>query len=341
VQDILKKAAAGRHLSEAEAERAMDAIMSGEATQAQIGAFLTALAMKGETPDEIAGCARSMRAHVTRVSSRHPLLVDVVGTGGDGAGTFNISTTAAFVVAGAGLPVAKHGNRAASSRCGSADVLEALGVRLELEAEDLGACLDEVGIAFLFAQRLHRAMRHAAGARSELGFRTVFNILGPLTNPAFAEAQLVGVPQPGLCRILATALAALGSRRALVVHGRGLDEMTLAGPSLVADARGGHVEEYEVAPEDVGLARCRIEDLRGGDPAENAALLRAVLSGERGPRRDVVCLNAGAALVAGGAADSIADGVRAAGEIIDSGRARAKLEALVAFTQRIAGGVAG
>jgi anthranilate phosphoribosyltransferase len=342
VQELLKKLAARQDLTAGEAEAAMDLIMSGEATPAQIGAFLAALRSKGETVDEIAGCARAMRAKATRVPTRRDLLVDIVGTGGDGAGTFNISTTTALVVAGGGLAVAKHGNRAMSSRSGSADVLEALGVRIDLDAEALGRCLDEVGIAFLFAQRLHGAMKHAAGPRRELGFRTVFNLLGPLTNPAFAQVEVIGVPDPGLVEPMARVLQALGLRRAIAVHGEdGSDEITVTGPTRIADAHDGSVETYAIAPEDVGLARGRAEDLRGGSPAENAAITRSILEGERGPRRDVVLLNAAAGFVAAGAAADYRSGVRLAAEVIDSGRALAKLRQLVDFTQAAGEAAAG
>lgn len=342
MQELLKKLAARQDLTAAEAEAAMDLIMSGAATPAQIGAFLAALRSKGETADEIAGCARAMRAKATRVRSRHALLVDVVGTGGDGAGTFNVSTTAALVVAGAGLAVAKHGNRAMSSRSGAADLLEALGVRIDLDAETLGRCLDEVGIAFLFAQRLHGAMKHAAAPRRELGFRTVFNLLGPLTNPAGAHVQVTGVPDPRLTEVLARVLQTLGSRRAIVVHGGdGIDEFTVTGPTRVADAHDGRLETYTITPEDAGLPRSRADELRGGTPAENAEVTRAILAGRAGPPRDVVLLNAAAALVAAGTVPDYAAGVRLAAEVIDSGRARARLDALVRFTGAAAEVAAG
>jgi anthranilate phosphoribosyltransferase len=359
LQDVLAKLAAGQDLTAEEAEAATRTILRGEATPAQIGAFLAALRCKGETVDEILGCARAMRAHAAVVRSRHPLLVDTCGTGGDRAGTFNISTTAAFVVAGAGLPVAKHGNRAASSRAGSADVLEALGVRIDLEPEAVARCLDELGIAFLFAPRHHAALRHAAGPRRELGFRTVFNLLGPLANPAGAQVQVVGVPDRRLLLPIATVLRRLGCRRAIVVHGTdGLDELTLTGPSLLVDtaaldatdqaaaatalpAGSGEGAEgspgiFEIRPEDVGLPRAEPADLRGGSPEENAEITLAVLAGERGPRRDVVCLNAAAALVAGGIAPDLRTGVQLAQRAIDEGRARACLEALRRRTQELA-----
>jgi anthranilate phosphoribosyltransferase len=336
VQAILEKLTSRQDLTPAEAEAAVAAIMAGEATPAQVGAFLAALRTKGETVAEIVGCARAMRRAATPVTSRQPLLVDTCGTGGDGAGTFNISTTAAFVVAAAGLAVAKHGNRAASSRCGSADVLEALGVRVDLTPAQVAACIDELGIGFLFAQRLHAAMRHAAGPRRELGVRTVFNLVGPLTNPAGAHVQVVGVPAPELTVVLAEALAALGTRRALVVHGDGIDELTVTGPSVVAETDGRGVRRYTVTPEEVGLGRATRADLAGGTPAENAAITRAVLAGERGPRRDVVLLNAAAALVAAGRAADLRAGVQLAAAAVDSGAAQRKLDDLRAYTAALA-----
>lgn len=343
MQQILDKLAGGRDLDAAEAETATRTIMQGQATPAQIGAFLAALRCKGETVEEILGCARAMRAFATPVRSRHELLVDTCGTGGDGAGTFNISTTAAFVVAGAGLPVAKHGNRAASSRTGSADVLEALGVRIDLTPEAVGRCLDEVGIAFLFAQKHHGAMKHTAAARRELGFRTVLNLLGPLSNPAGAHVQVVGVPEARFVLPIAHVLRLLGSRRAIVVHGSdGLDELTLAGPTYVADTgQPGELRITEVAPEDVDLPRSGRDAIAGGSPEENAAITHAVLQGERGPRRDIVCLNAAAALVAGGLAGGLAEGVRQAQQVIDDGRAMERLEALCRRTQALAREAAG
>ncbi len=340
LQAILSRLSAGHDLTEAEAEEATRTIMEGRATPAQIGAFLAALRCKGETVAEILGCARAMRAFATPVRSRHPLLADTCGTGGDGAGTFNISTTAALVVAAAGVPVAKHGNRAASSRSGSADVLEALGVRVDLEPEAVERCLDELGIAFLFAQRHHPAMRHAAGPRRELGFRTVFNLLGPLSNPAGAHVQVVGVPAPALVLPIAQVLRQLGSRRALVVHGGdGLDELSISGPSRVADTAGtlgGDIRVGELAPEDAGLPRAPREAVRGGSAAENAEITLAVLRGEEGARRDVVVLNSAAALVAAGAVDGFPAGAAMAAAAIDDGRALQKLRRLAEMTQDLA-----
>ena len=343
MQQILIKLSRGHDLDAPEAEEAMRTIMAGQATPAQIGAFLMGLRAKGETVEELVGCARAMRAFAVQVQSRHALLVDTCGTGGDGSGTFNISTAAAFVVAGAGQPVAKHGNRAASSRSGSADVLEALGVRIDLAPEVVGRCRDEVGLAFLFAQRHHGAMRHVAGPRRELGFRTIFNLLGPLCNPAGAQAQVVGVPDPKLVEPVAEALRRLGTRRALVVHGSdGLDEFTLGGPSLVADTADGEAAgAREVRPESLGLEPADREALAGGSPQDNADIVLAILRGAGGPRRDVVCLNAAAALVAGGRARDLAEGLELARRSIDGGAALERLEALRRFTTREGEGAAG
>ncbi len=324
------------HLTQREAEAAMETIMAGEATPAQIGAFLVGLRMKGETVDEIAGFARSMRRNARRVPLRaNGPIVDTCGTGGDCSGTFNISTAVAFVVAGTGRRVAKHGNRAISSKSGSADVLEALGVNIHLTPEQVGRCIDEVGIGFLFAPTFHPAMKHAIGPRRELGVRTVFNILGPLTNPAFATHQLLGVYDPALTEMMARVLAHLGVRAAFVVHGAGgLDELSTTGVNRVTHLRDGQVTTFDLAPEDVGLPRARLDDLRGGDAKENAAIIRGILAGEeRGPRRDVVLFNAAAALAA--ETGDLRAGLEEAREAIDSGAALAKLDALVAFGKRV------
>lgn len=329
----------GHDLSFDEAAAAMNVIMDGEATPAQIGSYLTALRMKGETVDEIAGSAQAMRAHVVAV--RVPLrpgevLVDTCGTGGDGKHTFNISTTAAFVVAAAGTKVAKHGNRAASSRSGSADLLLALGGNLSLNAEQVAACINEVGIGFLYAVNHHPAMRHAIGPRREIGQRTIFNLLGPLTNPAGATHQLLGIYDPKLTETMARVLEALGSRAALVVHGAGgLDELSLAGPSQASSLRGGHTQTYEIDPAAFGLRPAPIEALAGGTPEENAAITREVLGGfDRGPRRDVVVLNAAAAL----SLDSgdLSAGLAAANRAIDSGAALRTLDAWIEMTNSFA-----
>ncbi|MBV8222745.1 MAG: anthranilate phosphoribosyltransferase [Candidatus Eremiobacteraeota bacterium] len=313
----------------------IDAIMGGEVSQTQIAALLVALALKGETAYELAGAATAMRAHATPVRTVRKDAIDVCGTGGDCAGTFNISTAVAFVVAGAGVAVAKHGNRAMSSRCGSADVLEALGVRIDLDAGRCGQLLDEHGIAFMFAQAYHPAMRHVAPVRRELGVRTLFNLLGPLTNPAGVRRQIVGVAQPHAQPIVAHALGLLGSERTAVIHGGdGLDEATLAMPTRVIEWHGQGTTEYELSPEQAGLERAPTRALAGGDAGANAAMVRGVLDGDGGPRRDVVVLNAALALLIAGAAADIAQGAAAARRSIDSGAARAKLADLVRESQR-------
>jgi len=337
MREAIAQVVARQDLDEAQMRSVMEAIMSGQATDAQIGSFITALRMKGETIDEITGAARVMRDKATFVDTgidtTHGLLMDIVGTGGDGSGTFNVSTTTAFVVAGAGVPVAKHGNRAVSSACGSADVLEALGVDLTLSPTQVADCVRGVGIGFLFAPMLHEAMRHAIGPRRELGIRTIFNILGPLTNPARTNVQLTGVFAQELTVPIAQVLARLGMRRALVVWGEGnMDELTITGTSHIADAHDGQVEAYTIEPEDVGLARARLEDIRGGaTPAASAALVREVLTNTPGARLDMVLLNAGAALLAAGKAHDLRGGIELAQETIASGAALARLEGLVAF----------
>lgn len=324
-----------RDLSEADMEAVVRAIMAGEATPAQVGAFLVALRMKGERVEEIAGAARAMRRHATPMP---PLgeVVDTCGTGGDMRHTFNISTTAAFIAAGAGLRIAKHGNRAMSGAVGGADVLEALGVRIDLAAERVAECIDAAGIGFLFAQTFHPAMRHVAPVRRELGVRTVFNLLGPLTNPAGARRQLVGVFAPEWVEPLAQALGRLGGERALVVHGDdGLDELSLTGASTVAELRDGAVRVFRFAPGEAGMAVCAPEALRGGSATDNAAIIRAILGGGGSPaQRDIALLNAGAVLAVGGAAADIPAGVELARATVASGAALAKLEALVALTNR-------
>ena len=334
IKEAISKVILGEDLLEEEAEAVMGQIMAGKATPAQIGAFLTALRLKGETVEEITGCARAMRRSAIPVRPRRRDLVDTCGTGGDKTGSFNISTTAAFVVAGAGIGVAKHGNRSVSSRCGSADLLEALGVNLELTPEQVAHCIDEVGIGFLFAPRLHPAMKHAIGPRREMGVRTIFNILGPLTNPAGATRQIMGVYDPSLTSPLAQVLGKLGAQAAFVVHGAdGLDELSTTGINRVSHLRDGWVKDFALDPAELGLPGARLEDLRGGTVEENAQITQAILAGEQGPRRNVVLLNAAAALVAGGAAGDFEEGLQRAAEAIDSGRAREKLESLVAFSQ--------
>ncbi|KPK27372.1 MAG: anthranilate phosphoribosyltransferase [Desulfobacterales bacterium SG8_35_2] len=320
----------------------MDEIMSGEATPAQIGSFITALRMKGETIEEISGAAMVMRRKATRIATgvavdKGEILVDTCGTGGDSSGTFNVSTATAFVVAAAGIPVAKHGNRSISSHCGSADVLEALGVNLDLTPEQVGNCVREVGIGFLFAPMLHGAMKYAIGPRREIGIRTIFNVLGPLTNPAGANVQLLGVYSPDLCEKLARVLGRLGSLRALVVCGAGnVDELTVTGDTEVAELANNEVKTYTVRPEDAGVSRAEIADLKGGaTPEESAAILRDVLAGAAGPKRSMLLLNSGAALYAAGMAPAIKAGVKLAAELIDSGAALARLDGLIQFTQNV------
>ena len=333
--DAIKKIADGKNLTQDEARAAMQDILSGQATPAQISGFVMGLRVKGETVDEIAGCAEAMRANCARINPKAEVLVDTCGTGGDGANTFNISTAAAFVAAGAGVPVAKHGNRSASSRCGSADVLEALGVRIDLTPAQVEACIDAVGIGFLFAPTFHASMKHAAGPRRELGIRTVFNVLGPLTNPASANAQVVGVYARHLTEPIAEVLGRLGVSEAFVVHGLDcLDEISLCGETQVSRLKDGAVNTFILHPNDLGLKTADKSAVSGGDAAQNAELIRRVLEGEKGPRRDIVLLNAGAAIVVGGKAADLAEGVRLAAESIDGGHAARKLEELVAFTQK-------
>lgn len=333
IQEAIAKAAAGEDLTADEAHGIIGLIMSGETTDAQIGALLIALRIKGETVDEIAGAAKAMREKATRITTSRTDLVDTCGTGGDHSGTFNISTATAFVVAGAGLCVAKHGNRAATSECGSADVLSALGVNIDVGADVVGRCLDEVGIGFLFAQALHGAMKHAIGPRREIGVRSLFNVLGPLTNPAGAKRQLIGVFSEELTEQLARVLGQLGSERAFIVHGSdGLDEITLTGPTKVSELKDGNVTTFTISPGDVGMEIADADALKGGDVETNARILRSVLDGGGGPCRDIVVLNAAAAIAAGGRAKDIAAGVSIASEAIDSGAARQKLEGLQALT---------
>ena len=336
IRESISKLVEGQDLTRAEAETVMREIMDGAATHAQMAAFLTALRLKGETVDEITGCAQAMRDKAIAVEPTRTDLVDTAGTGGDGAGTFNISTTAAFVIAGAGLGVAKHGNRAVSGQCGSADVLEALGVNLDLAPAQVAQCIDEVGMGFLFAQKLHPAMKNVAPVRKELGVRTIFNILGPLTNPAKASAQIVGVYDERLACTLANVLHALGVRAAFVFHSQdGLDELTTTGVNRVAHFHNGKVYEEEFDAAQLGLPRAARDELRGGTPAENAQITRAILQGrERSAKRDVVALNAAAALVAGGKASDLRQGLERASDAIDSGRALAALNGLVAMSNR-------
>jgi anthranilate phosphoribosyltransferase len=335
IKEAINLMISGQSLSQEQAASVMEEIMNGEATPAQFGAFVTALRLKGETVAEIVGLAKTMRAKSVKVAAVAPV-VDTCGTGGDGCHTFNISTAAAFVAAGAGVKIAKHGNRAMSSQCGSADVLEALGVKISLDAEQVGRCIQEVGIGFMFAPAFHPAMKHAAAPRREIGIRTVFNILGPLTNPAGAECQILGVPDASLVDKMATALQGLGCRHALVVHGRdGLDEITIAGKTLVYEIKNGGIASYDISPDDFGLPLAASHSLSGGSLKDNAALLRGVLAGEKGPRRDAVLLNAAAAILAGDVAGSFQEGVSLAAEAIDSGRALDKLERLVELSNSL------
>lgn len=343
--DALHKLVAHRaNLTRDEARSVMESVLRGEATDAQIGALLVALSMKGETVEEIVGFAQAIRAaatplplykdHALDVSgTERDALVDTCGTGGDASGTFNVSTATALVVAGAGVRVAKHGNRSVTSQCGSADVIEALGVKLDIPVSRVAECLETIGIAFLFAPAMHAAMKYVQPARRELRLRTVFNLLGPLTNPANASAQVVGVYSESLVEKLAQALLQLGLQRALVVHGEdGLDEITISGKTKIAELRDRRVRVYEVSPEEFGLTRAPLTAISGGDAATNAAIIREILAGKPSPRRDIVLLNAGASLVAAGRANSIAEAIPLAAHSIDSGAARTKLSALITFT---------
>lgn len=335
IKDAIAKLADRASLTEQEAESVMLEIMDGAATPAQIAAYLMGLRLKGETVEEIAGSVRAMRAKAIRIAVGDPLVVDTCGTGGDGAHTFNISTTTAFVVAGAGLTVAKHGNRSVSSKSGSADVLSALGVEIDLSTERVADCIDEVGIAFLFAPLYHGAMKHCAGPRQEMGIRTMLNLLGPLTNPAGATIQVLGVYERQLTSLLGNVLMHLGSQHCFVVHGMdGLDEITLTAKSQISEATGGILSNYLLDPAEFGLGLVPAKQLAGGTPQENAAITRDILQGRKGPKRDIVCLNAAPALVAARKATSLQDGFLLAGQAIDSGAAAEKLARLIAFTNK-------
>lgn len=337
LRPLLARVAGGNSLSESEAEAAFEIIMSGDATPSQMGALLMALRVRGETVDEITGAARIMRAKAVAIDAPAGT-IDTCGTGGDGSGSFNISTASALVAAACGVPVAKHGNRALSSKSGSADVLTALGVNIDAEPAVVRRCLWEIGIGFLMAPRHHSAMRHVAPTRVELGTRTIFNLLGPMSNPAGARRQLVGVFAPQWARPMAEVLGRLGAERAWVVHGAGIDELTTAGVTKVAEFHNGSVIEFEVVPEEAGLKPARPDDLRGGEPAHNAALMRDLLGGAPGPLRDIVLLNSAAALVVAGKAETLRDGAECAAEAIDSGAARLVLDRLVAATNGRASG---
>jgi anthranilate phosphoribosyltransferase len=333
LRPLLARVAAGHRLSEAEAEAAFEIIMSGDATPSQMGGLLLAMRVRGETVDEITGAARIMRSKAVALTAPAGA-VDTCGTGGDGSGTFNVSTATALVVAGAGVPVAKHGNRALSSRSGSADVLMALGVNIDCDMAIVQSCLDEIGIGFLMAPRHHSATRHVAPTRVELATRTIFNLLGPLSNPAGAKRQVVGVYAPEWVVPMAEVLGRLGAEHAWVVHGSGIDELTTAGSSAVAEFRDGKVRRFEVVPEDAGLPRAPLEALKGGEPALNATLIRGVLAGETGPNRDIVLLNAAAALIVAGRAGDLRAGAAIAADALDSGKAAAVLDRLIAETNK-------
>jgi anthranilate phosphoribosyltransferase len=330
IRESIAKVVEGVNLSESEMTSTMNEIMEGGATEAQIGSFMTALRMKGETVDEVTGAARSMRQKATRIDARAQVIVDTCGTGGDGMNTFNISTTAAFVVAAAGITVAKHGNRAVSSACGSADVLEALGVNISAGVEIVEECVQQLGIGFLFAPKLHGAMKYAIGPRREIGIRTIFNMLGPLTNPAGANAQLIGVYDAKLTEMFAGVLKNLGARRAFVVHGSdGLDEATVTGPTRVSQLKDGLISTYNIDPMDFFGRTFSLEDIAGGDASANARITRDVLTGKEGACRSIVLLNAALAIIAGEKAGTIPEGLAVAADCIDSGKAAKKLQELI------------
>lgn len=341
IKELISKIVGGNDLTETEMENAMDEIMSGQATPAQIGAFITGLRLKGETVDEITGAARTMRAKATKIkvsldpSSIDQTILDIVGTGGDGTRTFNVSTTTAFVAAGAGITVAKHGNRAVSSMCGSADVLERLGVNLNITSKDVEKCVNEIGIGFLFAPVFHGAMKHAAGPRREIGIRSIFNLLGPVTNPAGASVLVLGVYDLDLTDKIAMVLNRLGTREAFVVCGEGtFDEISICGPTRVSHLKNGEVKTFKMTPEEYGFKRAAIEDIVGGNAEENADIVMNLLAGEKGPKRDMVLLNAAAAFVAASRAKDFKEGIRIGEDSIDSGKASKKLERLIEFTQK-------
>lgn len=334
IQDAIHKLIDKQDLTKHEAYECVKEIMSGKATDALIASFLTALRMKGETIPEIAGCALAMREMSTKINTHHEHVIDTCGTGGDGLGTFNISTAAAIVAASAGAKVAKHGNRAISSKSGSADVLKSLGVNIEASKEKTERCLNEIGIAFLFAPLLHGAMKYTTPVRRELAIRTVFNILGPLTNPAGAKRQLLGVYRTKLTEILAHVLQDLGTERALVVHGvGGMDEISTIGETKITEIKNGDVSSYSMTPESVGLPRVEISQLAGGDPASNAEIIHSILNGKKNSYRDIAIVNSGAALYVAGISDSIRDGVQLSADAVDSGRSKKKLQELIEYTQ--------
>jgi len=349
IKEAIAKVVKGMDLTEVEMEQAMGEVMAGTATPAQIGAFVTALRLKGETVDEITGAVRSMRARALKIHLNNHLvnvdrdeinvedetILDTCGTGGDSTNTFNVSTACAFVAAGAGVNVAKHGNRAVSSRCGSADVIENLGVKLDLTSSDVERCIKEIGIGFLYAPLFHGAMKYAAGPRQEIGIRTIFNLLGPLTNPAGASVQVIGVYDPALTEKIAYVLKKLGSKETFVVCGEGtLDEISICGPTRISHLKNGEVRTFDLTPEEVGLKRTSPEAIKGGNASENAEMIRQILDGQKGARRDIVLLNAGAAFVVAGLDRDFKEGIERAKDSIDSGRAKEKLKQLVAFTQQ-------
>lgn len=332
IKEAILKVVNGNDLNAKEAYGAMDEIMSGEASEVQMSAYLTALSMKGETIEEITASTKAMRAHCVKLLNDEEVL-EIVGTGGDGSNTFNISTTSSIVISAAGVPVAKHGNRSASSKCGAADVLEALGVNIYIEPEKSLKILKEINLCFLFAQNYHLAMKFVAGVRKELSIRTIFNILGPLTNPAGATMQVLGVYDESLVKPLCEVLKNIGVKSALSVYGQdGLDEISVSDKTSVCELRDGRLKCYEIAPEDFGMGRCSKEDIVGGNPRENAEITLSILNGQKGPKRNAVVLNSAAALYVAGKADSIEDGVRLASEIIDSGRAKKQLEKFIEYT---------
>jgi len=348
IKEAIARVVERQDLTEAEMIDAMNQIMGGEATPAQVGSFITALRMKGETLAEIVGAAKVMRAHATpirvggvvdidrdEINVERETILDTCGTGGSGTKSFNISTTVAIAVAACGAKVAKHGNRSVSSACGSADVLEQLGVNLDVSPEIVGSCVEQIGVGFLFAPALHGAMKHAIGPRREIGIRTIFNILGPLTNPAGADRQVLGVFKEELVEPLAKVLLQLGCRRGFVVHGSdGMDEITLTGPTLVAAVSGGTVELQTIEPEQFGFRRCRLEDLQGGDAEQNAAIIKAIMAGEKGPKRDIVVLNGAYALLAAGLATDVDAGIEMLQAVLDNGKAQETLDALVRMTNQ-------
>lgn len=335
IREALNKVVNGVHLTEDEAVELMEEIMNGRSSDAQIAALITALRIKGETVEEITGFAKVMRQMATPIMTNHNCLLDTCGTGGDGSETFNISTTVAFIAAAAGIPVAKHGNRSVSSRSGSADVLETLGVNLKLTPEQVGECIDLTGIGFLFAPALHGAMKYAIGPRKEIGIRTVFNILGPLTNPAGAQCQLLGVYSPELTQLLAEVLAKLGAKSAMVIHGSGgLDEASTLGKTKVSEVKDGKVNTYEIDPYELGIPYVTLDEIKGGTPEENAEIVRNLLNGEKGAKRDIVLLNSAIALKVFGSVKDLREGIIASEHLIDSGAAFRKLNQFVDFTRK-------